>query len=198
LRIFNFAVPAIPTILAVQLCDLLPGPSADYPCPSPYVDPISPKVTQSTQESVEGCGSFPAPRHTQDSELRPTSYFTICSPKDQEKTTLNFCMDRSLILLSVRPLKVIPSPSSQVAITPFDETLYPAFKKIFEPQPEDSRLRHFARDPSEIPLSLVLENRSEKAITGLSYRWRKLEGSGNLSISSLPESKTAQQQPETG
>lgn len=107
-------------------------------------------------------------------------HFTICSPTRQEKTALNFCMYRSLILLSVRPLNVIPSPSSQVAITPFDEALHPGFKKIFEPQPEDSPLRHFARDPAEISLSLVLENRSEKAITGLSYRWRKLDGSGKI------------------
>jgi hypothetical protein len=41
-------------------------------------------------------------------------------------------------------------------------------------------LRPFARDPAEIPLTLVLENRSQKAITALSYRWRKLDKSGNV------------------
>jgi hypothetical protein len=87
----------------------------------------------------------------------------------------------------VRPLKIVPSPSSQVAITLFDEVLFPRFKPIFLPQPEDSPLRYFVRDPAEIPLTLVLENRSEKAITGLRYRWRKLDQSGkvrNHSVSS--------------
>ena len=41
-------------------------------------------------------------------------------------------------------------------------------------------MRPFARDPAEILLTLVLENRSEKAITGLSYRWRKLDRSGKV------------------
>lgn len=77
-------------------------------------------------------------------------------------------------------LIIVPSPCPEVVITPFDEALYPEFKQIFEPQPESSRLRYFARDPSEIPLTLVLENRSEKAITGLSYRWRKLDKSGKI------------------
>jgi hypothetical protein len=45
-------------------------------------------------------------------------------------------------------------------------------------QPEDSPLRYFTRDPAEIPLTLVLENRSDKAITGLRYRWRELNVSG--------------------
>ncbi len=85
----------------------------------------------------------------------------------------------SLILLSVR-LKVVPSPSSQVAIIPFEAALFPKFKQLFEPHPESSPLRYFARDPAEIPLTLVLENRSGKAITGLSYRWRKLDASGKI------------------
>jgi hypothetical protein len=87
-------------------------------------------------------------------------------------------MDPFLILVDVRPLTLIPSPSSQVPITLFDGTLFPKFKLVFEPQPEGSPLRYFAREPAEIPLSVVLENRSQKAITGLSYRWRKLDVSG--------------------
>lgn len=77
-------------------------------------------------------------------------------------------------------MHVTPSPWPDVIVTPFDEVRHPVFKKIFEPQPEDSPLRHLVRDPAEIPLTLVLENRSEKAITGLSYRWRKLDRSGKV------------------
>jgi hypothetical protein len=82
--------------------------------------------------------------------------------------------------LSVPPLHITPSPCPDVVVTPFDEALHPEFKPIFEPQPESSPLRYFARDPAELPLTLVLENRSEKAITGLSYRWRKLDQSGKV------------------
>jgi hypothetical protein len=82
-----------------------------------------------------------------------------------------------LIILSVPRLHITPSPCPDLVVTPFDEALHPEFKQIFEPQPESSPLRYFARDPAEIPTTLVLENRSEKVITGLSYRWRKLDRS---------------------
>ena len=78
------------------------------------------------------------------------------------------------------PLRITPSPCPDVVVTPFDEALHPEFKPIFEPQPESSPLRYFARNPAELPLTLVLENRSDKAITGLSYRWRKLDRSGKV------------------
>jgi hypothetical protein len=77
-------------------------------------------------------------------------------------------------------LNIVPSPCPQVVVTPYDEARFPKFKQIFEPQAEDSPLRYFARDTGEIPVTVVLENTSEKAITGLSYRWRKLDQSGKL------------------
>jgi hypothetical protein len=70
-------------------------------------------------------------------------------------------------------LHIAPSPCQAVVISPYDQTLFPEFKQIFEPQPEGS-------PSAEIPLTVVLENRSEKAITGLSYRWRKLDQSGKV------------------
>ncbi|HLK07808.1 MAG TPA: hypothetical protein VKV30_07705 [Candidatus Angelobacter sp.] len=82
--------------------------------------------------------------------------------------------------LSVRRLHITPSPCPEVVITPFDEAFHREFKQIFEPQPESSPLRYFVRDRAELPLTVVLENRSEKAITGLSYRWRKLDRSGKV------------------
>jgi len=84
------------------------------------------------------------------------------------------------IILSVTPLHITPSPCPDVVVTPFDGALFPKFKLVFEPQPDGSPLHHFARDPAELPLTIVLENRSEKAITGLSYRWRKLDKSGKV------------------
>jgi hypothetical protein len=77
-------------------------------------------------------------------------------------------------------LNIVPSPCPQVVVTPYAEARFPKFQQIFEPQAEDSPLRYFARDTGEIPVTVVLENTSEKAITGLSYRWRKLDQSGRL------------------
>jgi hypothetical protein len=82
--------------------------------------------------------------------------------------------------LTVSRLYIAPSPCPDVVFTPFDEALHPEFKQVFEPQLESSALRYFARGPAELPLTLVLENRSKKAITGLSYRWRKLDASGKV------------------
>jgi hypothetical protein len=114
----------------------------------------------------------------EDSELIPNKrlyhLFALLSNKNEAISWAHS------IILSVPRLHVIPSPCPDVVITPFDEARHPAFKEIFKSQPGDSRLRHFALDPSEIPLSLVLENRSEKAINGLSYRWRKLDGAGKI------------------
>jgi hypothetical protein len=45
-RSSTFSVLAIPAILAIQLGVLLPDLSAGLPLPTPYVDPIRPKVTQ--------------------------------------------------------------------------------------------------------------------------------------------------------
>ena len=49
----SFAVSLLFSILAV-FRGPLPAPSAATPPPTPYVHPIPPKVTQSTQESAEG------------------------------------------------------------------------------------------------------------------------------------------------
>jgi hypothetical protein len=84
------------------------------------------------------------------------------------------------IISGVPRLNIVPSPCPQVVVSPYDEALFPRFKQIFEPQPEDSPLRYFARDRGEIPVTVVLENRSEKAITALSCRWRKIDRSGEL------------------
>jgi hypothetical protein len=100
--------------------------------------------------------------------------FALLSSKNEAISRPHF------IILCVPPLHITPSPCPDVVITPIDEVLYAEFKQIFEPQPESFPLRYFARDPAEIPTTIVLENRSEKAITGLSYRWRKLDRSGKV------------------
>lgn len=68
-------------------------------------------------------------------------------------------------------LNILPSPCADVVLSPFEKEAYPKFAQLFEVIPESSPLRHFARDPSDAAVSLILENRSEKAITALRYRW---------------------------
>jgi hypothetical protein len=137
--------------------------------------PRRPKVTQ---ESAEGCGSFQPPSSPHDSGLNPNEVLYHLFAFLSSKISGYFVADS--IILSVPQLHISPSPCPDVVITSFDEALHPEFKRIFELQFESSPLRPFARDPAEIPLTLVLENRSQKAITALSYRWQKLDKSGNV------------------
>jgi hypothetical protein len=59
-------------------------------------------------------------------------------------------------------LNLVPSPHPEVVVSRFDEALPPGF-------------RH---DPSQASTVVVLENRSEKAITALRYRWDTVNASG--------------------
>ena len=51
---------------------------------------------------------------------------------------------------------------------------------IFNKQDETSPLHHLAVDAEEAAIALVIENRSEKAITALRWRWQKADASGNI------------------
>jgi hypothetical protein len=70
------------------------------------------------------------------------------------------------------------SPSPDVVVTQYDEVAFPRFRPLFKNLPESSPLRHIALDPKEAPFALVLENRSQKAITALRYRFVMTEHSG--------------------
>src|SRR5208283_2783311 len=58
----------------------------------------------------------------------------------------------------------------KVALSRYERSLFPNFGQLFEPLPPSSPLFPFARDPQEAFLSVVLENRSEKAITAWPYQ----------------------------
>jgi hypothetical protein len=75
-------------------------------------------------------------------------------------------------------LKIVPSPSTDVCLTPYDPATFPKFQQIFDAN-KFSPLYHFARPAEEASVTLVLENRSVKAITGLAYRWTALDQSGH-------------------
>lgn len=67
-------------------------------------------------------------------------------------------------------LNIAPSPNAEIVLCRYNEAAHPKFRCLFEAS-SDSRLVHWARDPEEASSAVVLENRSEKAITGLRYRW---------------------------
>lgn len=75
-------------------------------------------------------------------------------------------------------LKLIPSPSDYVALTPYRDGDFPTFRKIFEEMQHDSPLRHFAQNPKAAETAMVIENRSEKEITALRYRWTFVDAEG--------------------
>ena len=75
-------------------------------------------------------------------------------------------------------LKLIPSPSDYVALTLYRDGDFPTFRKIFEEMQHDSPLQHFAQDPEAAATAMVIENRSEKEITALRYRWTFVDAAG--------------------
>jgi hypothetical protein len=79
----------------------------------------------------------------------------------------------------VSRLIVLPSPSPAVVLNRYEGAVFKEFGQLFEPPLSSSPLRHLARDPQEASFVVVLENRSEKAITGLRYRWEMTWESGN-------------------
>ena len=75
-------------------------------------------------------------------------------------------------------LKLIPSPSDDVALTPYRDGDFPTFRKIFEEMQHDSPLRPFAQNPKAAETAIVIENRSEKEMTALRYRWTFVDAEG--------------------
>ena len=62
------------------------------------------------------------------------------------------------------------SPSPDVVVAQYDALAFPKFRPLFENPPESSPSHHLTLDPKEAGVAVVLENRSQKAITALRYR----------------------------
>ena len=73
---------------------------------------------------------------------------------------------------------VFPSPTSAVVLHRYEKSLFPEFATLFETPPPSFPLRHFARDPQEASLALILENRSENPITAWRFHWQMIDASG--------------------
>jgi hypothetical protein len=76
-------------------------------------------------------------------------------------------------------LHIRPSPTPAVVLDRYEMEAFPAFAPLFEIPTASSPLRHFARDPEEASISVVLENRSGKAITAWRYQWEITDAAGN-------------------
>ncbi len=75
-------------------------------------------------------------------------------------------------------LNVVPSPSPDILLDRYNDAVFPEFSKVFD-DPATSRLPpYLLMDPDEASVAVVLENRSEKAITALKYRWEFIDESG--------------------
>jgi hypothetical protein len=74
-------------------------------------------------------------------------------------------------------MNILPSPSAEVGLRPYDGAVFPTFRQVFDALSESSPLIRLAPNPEEASVAIVLENRSLKAITGLSYRWVSIDES---------------------
>lgn len=72
------------------------------------------------------------------------------------------------------------SPSAEIVVTRYDATLFPKFRVIFETAPAEGFLRYLAQPPEEADRAVVMENRADKDITALRYRWLMTDEGGNL------------------
>src|SRR5580698_5234624 len=80
-------------------------------------------------------------------------------PIDSFGTDIISCMVR---------LNLVPSPHPEVVVSRYDEALFPEFRPLFEGTEAPRFLPPgFRHDPSQASTVVVLENRSEKAITRL-------------------------------
>jgi hypothetical protein len=83
-------------------------------------------------------------------------------------------------------LNFVPSPHPDVVVSRYDEALFPEFRPLFEgTEPPRFLPPHFRHDPSQASTVVILENRSEKAITALRHRWDTVDASGTQRTSHM-------------
>jgi hypothetical protein len=73
---------------------------------------------------------------------------------------------------------IFPSPTPSIVLSRYEKTLFPVFDQLFEAPAPTSPLRHFARDPQEAFVAIILENQSEKPVTAWRFRWQFADVSG--------------------
>jgi hypothetical protein len=76
-------------------------------------------------------------------------------------------------------LDIFPSPSPAVVLHHYDAAAFPVFAALFETIADSSPLRHLAHDPQDASISIVVENRSDKAITAWRYQWVTTDAAGD-------------------
>jgi hypothetical protein len=85
----------------------------------------------------------------------------------------------------VLQLNIVQSPCPAVVLNRYEKGVFPSFDQLFEIPSASSPLFHLARNPQEASVAVVLENRSEKPITGWRFRWEMLDVTGKRRTNTL-------------
>ncbi len=75
---------------------------------------------------------------------------------------------------------VSASPSPEVVVSRYDAAMFPQFRIIFETPSPESLLRFLHQPSEEADRAVVLENRADKDVTALRYRWLMTSAEGKL------------------
>ncbi len=63
------------------------------------------------------------------------------------------------------------SPSPELVVTRYDSALFPKFRVVFDARSREGAFRLIAQPPEEAGRAVVIENRCDKDVTALRYRW---------------------------
>jgi hypothetical protein len=73
---------------------------------------------------------------------------------------------------------ILPSPTPSIVLHHYEKDLFPVFNQLFVVPSPSSPLQHFARDPQEALVAVILENQSEKPVTAWRFRWQFTDALG--------------------
>lgn len=73
---------------------------------------------------------------------------------------------------------ILPSPTAAIVLNRYERLLFPIFDELFETASPSSPIFHIARVLQEAAVAVVLENRSDKAITAWRFLWRLTDSFG--------------------
>jgi len=73
-----------------------------------------------------------------------------------------------------------PGPILELVVSRYDAVSFPMFRIMFEPTTTDTPLPFFAQQPEEADRAVVMENRADRDVTALRYRWMMTSEDGNV------------------
>jgi hypothetical protein len=73
---------------------------------------------------------------------------------------------------------ILPSPTPSIVLHHYEKDLFPVFNHLFAVPSPSPPLQHFARDPQEALVAVILENQSDKPVTAWRFRWQFTDALG--------------------